>query len=171
MTVSKTAPKSSEDLFTYLDELGIAYDNREHRAVFTVAEGDDLREEIPGGHTKNLFIKDKKSRYFLLTVEEYATVDLKQVHNLIGASGRVSFGKPDAMMEYLGVEPGSVTALGAINDTQHQVTFILDADLMESETINCHPLRNTATTSIHRDDLLRFIRATGHEPLVLKVTA
>lgn len=166
-----TETKTADDLFAFLDELGITYENREHRAVFTVAEGDDLRAEIPGGHTKNLFVKDKKSRYFLLTVEEYATVDLKQVHNLIGASGRVSFGKPDAMMDYLGVEPGSVTALGAINDTARQVTFILDADLMENETINCHPLRNTATTSIGRDDLLRFIRATGHEPLVLKVTA
>lgn len=163
--------KTSDDLFAYLDELGISYDNHEHRAVFTVAEGDDLREQIPGGHTKNLFVKDKKSRYFLLTVEEYATVDLKTVHTLIGASGRVSFGKPDAMMDYLGVVPGSVTALGAINDTDHQVTFILDSDLMENERINCHPLRNTATTSLQRDDLLRFIRATGHEPLVLKVTA
>ena len=162
--------KTSDDLFAYLDALGISYDNHEHRPVFTVAEGEDLRETIEGGHTKNLFVKDKKSRYFLLTVEENATVDLKIVHTLIGASGRVSFGKPEPMMDYLGVEPGSVTALGAINDTEHQVTFILDASLMENEVINCHPLRNTATTSIHRDDLLRFIEATGHEPLVLKVT-
>ena len=162
--------KTSDDLFAYLDALGISYDNHEHRPVFTVAEGKDLRETIEGGHTKNLFVKDKKSRYFLLTVEENATVDLKTVHTLLGASGRVSFAKPEPMMDYLGVEPGSVTALGAINDTEHQVTFIFDASLMENEVINCHPLRNTATTSIHRDDLLRFIEATGHEPLVLKVT-
>ncbi|AJY47627.1 prolyl-tRNA synthetase associated domain-containing protein [Martelella endophytica] len=164
-------PKTSEELFASLDALGISYENREHRAVFTVAEGGDLRDEIAGGHTKNLFVKDKKSRYFMLTVEEHATVDLKQVHTLIGASGRVSFGKPDAMMDFLGVEPGSVTALAAINDTECQVTFILDETLMEHAVINCHPLRNTATTSIGRDDLLRFIKATGHEPLVLKVTA
>ena len=163
--------KTSDDVFAFLDELGISYSNHEHRPVFTVAEGDDLRERIPGGHTKNLFVKDKKSRYFLLTVEEYATVDLKTVHTLIGASGRVSFGKPEALMDYLGVEPGSVTALGAINDEEGQVTFILDESLMENEIINCHPLRNTATTSIGRDDLLSFIRATGHEPVVLKVTA
>ena len=162
--------KTSDDVFAFLDELGISYQNHEHRPVFTVAEGDDLREKIPGGHTKNLFVKDKKSRYFLLTVEEYATVDLKTVHTLIGASGRVSFGKPEALMDYLGVEPGSVTALGAINDEEGQVTFILDESLMENEIINCHPLRNTATTSIGRDDLLSFIRATGHEPVVLKVT-
>ncbi|MEO1986355.1 MAG: prolyl-tRNA synthetase associated domain-containing protein [Martelella sp.] len=162
--------KTSDDVFAFLDGLGISYQNHEHRPVFTVAEGDDLREKIPGGHTKNLFVKDKKSRYFLLTVEEYATVDLKTVHALIGASGRVSFGRPDALMDYLGVEPGSVTALGAINDEERQVTFILDESLMENEIINCHPLRNTATTSIGRDDLLSFIRATGHDPVVLKVT-
>ncbi|WP_174802318.1 prolyl-tRNA synthetase associated domain-containing protein [Martelella limonii] len=162
--------KTSDDVFALLDSLGIAYSNTEHRAVFTVEEGEDLRADIPGGHTKNLFVKDKKSRYFLLTVEEYATVDLKKVHTLIGGTGRVSFGKPEPLMEYLGVEPGSVTALGAINDDTHQVTFILDESLMENEIINCHPLRNTATTSIGRDDLIAFIRATGHEPLVLKVT-
>ncbi|TPW32642.1 prolyl-tRNA synthetase associated domain-containing protein [Martelella alba] len=169
--MSEMNPKTSEDLFAYLDELGISYENMEHRAVFTVAEGDDLREKIPGGHTKNLFVKDKKSRYFMLTVEEYATVDLKTVHSLIGAQGRVSFGRPEQMRDYLGVEPGSVTALAAINDTNGNVTFILDEALMENSVINCHPLRNTATTSVGRDDLLRFIRATGHEPLVLKVTA
>ncbi|WP_180900120.1 prolyl-tRNA synthetase associated domain-containing protein [Martelella soudanensis] len=162
--------KTSDDVFAFLDKLGISYQNHEHRPVFTVAEGDDLRAKIPGGHTKNLFVKDKKSRYFMLTVEEYATVDLKTVHTLIGASGRVSFGKPEPMMDYLGVEPGSVTALCAINDDQRQVTFILDESLMENAIINCHPLRNTATTSIGRDDLLSFIRATGHEPVVLKVT-
>jgi len=162
--------KTSDDVFAFLDGLGISYKNHEHRPVFTVAEGDDLREKIPGGHTKNLFVKDKKSRYFLLTVEEYATVDLKTVHTLIGASGRVSFGRPEALMDYLGVEPGSVTALGAINDDERHVTFVLDESLMENEIINCHPLRNTATTSIGRDDLLSFIRATGHEPVVLKVT-
>lgn len=163
-------PKTDKDLFDFLDGLGIEYVNHEHRPVFTVAEGQDLRDAIPGGHTKNLFIKDKKSRYFLLTVEEHATVDLKSVHNLIGGSGRVSFGSAEKLIEYLGVVPGSVTALGAINDTDHQVTFILDADLMQEEIINCHPLRNSATTSIKRDDLLRFMEATGHEAIVLKVT-
>ncbi len=74
-------------------------------------------------------------------------------------------------MEYLGVAPGSVTAFGAINDTGKNVTFILDSELMEHEVINCHPLSNDATTSIARDDLIRFMEATGHTPLVLKVTA
>ncbi len=168
--MTDATPKKAEDLFAFLDELKIKHETVWHRPVFTVAEGDDLREQIPGGHTKNLFIKDKKSRYFLLTVEEYATVDLKKVHGLIGASGRVSFGSADKLMEYLGVVPGSVTTFGAINDVEKQVTFILDEDLMKYETINSHPLQNDATTSVTPADLLRFVEATGHEPLVLKVT-
>lgn len=163
-------PQTDSDLFSLLDSLGIEYKTKEHEPVFTVAESVALRDEIPGGHTKNLFIKDKKGRYFLLTVEENATVDLKTVHTLISGSGRVSFGNAEKLMEYLGVIPGSVTAFGAINDTGKQVTFILDADLMKNEIINCHPLRNNATTSIARDDLLRFMEATGHDAIVLKVT-
>ena len=165
-----STPKTDKDVFALLDSLGIKHETKEHEAVFTVAESVSLRDEIPGGHTKNLFIKDKKSRYFLLTVEENATVDLKTVHTLVGGSGRVSFGNAEKLMDYLGVVPGSVTALGAINDTEKQVTFILDSDLMRHEIINCHPLRNSATTSIARDDLLTFMKATGHEAIVLKVT-
>ncbi len=166
-----TAPKTREDLFAFLDSLGIAHKTKDHPPVFTVAESVSLRDEIPGGHTKNLFVKDKKDNFFLLTVEENASVDLKTVHNLIGAASKVSFGKPEKLMEFLGVAPGSVTAFGAINDTGNNVTFVLDADLMKDEIINCHPLSNDATTSIARDDLVRFMEATGHRPLVLKVTA
>ena len=164
-------PKTRQELLAFLDGLGIAHSTKDHAPVFTVAESVALRDEIPGGHTKNLFVKDKKDRYFLLTVEENALVDLKQVHTLIGASGRVSFGRPEKLMEYLGVIPGAVTALGAINDTGNNVTFVLDADLMHDEIINCHPLSNDATTSIASADLIRFMEATGHKPLVLKVTS
>ncbi|QLF68780.1 prolyl-tRNA synthetase associated domain-containing protein [Peteryoungia desertarenae] len=166
-----TAPKTADDLFRFLDDLGIRHQTKTHPPVFTVAESVALRDEIPGGHTKNLFVKDKKDNFFLLTVEENAVVDLKTVHTLIGAASKVSFGKPEKLMEYLGVQPGSVTALGAINDTEKNVTFILDADLMQHEIINCHPLSNDATTSIGSTDLIRFMEATGHKPLVLKVTA
>ena len=169
--MSEAQPKTDKDLFQFLDGLGIAHVTKEHAPVFTVAESVALRDEIPGGHTKNLFVKDKKDNFFLLMVEENASVDLKTVHTLIGAASKVSFGKPEKLMEYLGVIPGAVTAFGAINDTGNNVTFILDADLMENDIINCHPLNNDATTSIGRDDLLRFMEATGHAPLVLKVTA
>lgn len=169
--MTETAPKSPEELFAFLDSLGIEHKTLTHPPVFTVAESVSLRDEIPGGHTKNLFVKDKKDQFFLLTVEENAVVDLKTVHQTIGAASKVSFGKPEKLMEYLGVVPGSVTAFGAINDTEHKVTFVLDADLMQHDIINCHPLSNDATTSIGREDLLRFLAATGHEAVVLKVTA
>ena len=169
--MTDTKPKTRDELFAFLDSLGIKHSTKDHAPVFTVAESVSLRDEIPGGHTKNLFVKDKKDQFFLLTVEEHASVDLKTVHTLIGAASKVSFGKPEKLMEYLGVIPGSVTAFGAINDTGHNVTFVLDADLMKDEIINCHPLSNDATTSISSADLVRFMEATGHKPLVLKVTA
>ncbi|WP_377294389.1 prolyl-tRNA synthetase associated domain-containing protein [Rhizobium sp. SG2393] len=165
------SPKTSDDLFAFLDNLGIRHETKEHPPVFTVAESQSLRDVMPGGHTKNLFVKDKKDNYFLLTVEEHATVDLKTIHTVIGAASKVSFGKPEKLMEYLGVIPGAVTAFGVINDSGKAVKFILDADLLQEEIINCHPLRNDATTAIATKDLLRFVEATGHEPLVLKVTA
>lgn len=169
--MTEITPKTPADLFEFLDSLGIQHSTKTHAPVFTVAESVSLRDEIPGGHTKNLFVKDKKDQFFLLTVEENASVDLKTINTVIGAASKVSFGKPEKLMEYLGVVPGSVTAFGAINDTGHNVTFVLDARLMEEEIINCHPLSNDATTSIGREDLLRFMEATGHKPLVLKLTA
>ena len=169
--MSEARPKTAEELFRFLDTLGIEHKTTRHQPVFTVAESVALRDEIPGGHTKNLFLKDKKDNYFLLTVEEHATVDLKTVHQIIGAASKVSFGKPEKLMEYLGVIPGAVTAFGAINDTEGKVKIILDETLMAFETVNCHPLSNDQTTSIASKDMLRFMEATGHEPLVLKVTA
>lgn len=164
-------PLGKDELLAFLDGLGIETTTVTHPPLFTVAESQSLRGSIAGAHTKNLFVKDKKSNHFLITVEEEAVVDLKRVHEIIGGSGRVSFGNAEAMMTYLGVAPGSVTAFGLVNDTQHAVRFVLDAGLMAHETINAHPLTNAATTSIRRDDLLRFARATGHEPAILKVAA
>ena len=163
-------PKTPEQLFDFLAELGISVTTVKHPPLYTVADSQALRGEIAGGHTKNLFLKDKKDQYFLLTVEEEATVDLKTVHQLIGASSRVSFGKPEALMELLGVIPGAVTAFGAINDSEGKVKIVVDADLLANDTVNAHPLTNEATTSIASGDLLRFIRATGHDPLVLKLS-
>lgn len=164
-------PASRADLIAFLDGLGIATRTFEHPPLFTVEQSQALRGEIAGGHTKNLFLKDKKDNVFLVTVEENATVDLKQIHTLIGASGRVSFGKPELLMELLGVVPGAVTVFGLVNDTGGRVRAVLDEALMENDTINAHPLTNEATTSISRADLLRFVEATGHRPLILKVSA
>lgn len=162
-------PKTRNDLFQLLDRLQIAVTTVDHPPLFTVQESQALRGTIPGAHTKNLFLKDKKGRYFLLTVAEDAEIDLKSVHKVVGASGRVSFGSSERLMELLGVSPGSVTVFGLINDDDGAVTIVLDATLMENATINAHPLSNDATTSIARDDLLRFIRETGHEPLILNL--
>lgn len=162
-------PKSEEDLFAFLDGLGIAVSTLRHPPLFTVADSQALRGEIPGGHTKNLFLKDKKDNYFLVTVDEEASVDLKQIHHLIGAAGRVSFGRPEKLLELLGVVPGAVTVFGLINDAGLEVKVVLDEALMQNAVINAHPLTNEATTSIAAGDLLSFIKATGHEPVILKV--
>jgi Ala-tRNA(Pro) deacylase len=163
-------PKSPEDLMRHLADLGIEVTTHHHPPLFTVEESQSLRGEIAGGHTKNLFLKDRKDRYFLVALEEEARVDLKTIHHLIDASGRVSFGNPDKLMALLGVEPGAVTLFGVLNDTGRQVTVVIDEPLMEHAVINAHPLHNTATTAIRRDDLIRFLSSTGHEPLVLKVS-
>ncbi|TKT82905.1 prolyl-tRNA synthetase associated domain-containing protein [Aquamicrobium sp. LC103] len=162
---------SPEQLLQHLAGLGIVATTVRHPPLYTVADSQALRGEIPGAHTKNLFLKDKKDDFFLLTVGEEAVVDLKQIHHVIGASGRVSFGKPEKLLELLGVQPGSVTAFGIVNDVNCRVKLILDETLMENEVINAHPLTNEATTSIDRDDLVRFIESTGHQAHVLKLTA
>ena len=160
-----------DELFAYLDSLGIAHTTVRHQPLFTVEESQSLRGMIPGGHTKNLFLKDKKSALYLVTALEDAAIELKSLHRLLGATGRFSFGSPEQMLENLGVTPGSVTAFGAINDTAGRITVVLDAGLMAHETINAHPLINTMTTSISRDDLLKFLRATGHEPRIVPLAS
>ncbi|MGC4024414.1 MAG: YbaK/EbsC family protein [Mesorhizobium sp.] len=162
-------PATPEQLFAFLADHGIEVTTFEHPALHTVAESQELRGQIAGAHTKNLFLKDKKDNFFLLTVEETASVDLKTIHQIIGAASKVSFGKPEALMELLGVVPGSVSIMGLINDTSHRVKPFIAANLLESDVVNVHPLVNTATTSIKSDDLLRFVKATGHEVQVLKL--
>ena len=126
-----------------------------------------LRGDIPGGHTKNLFVKDKKGRLFLLVLGEETTVDLKRVHEKIGAQGRVSFGSAELLEEVWGVKPGAVTPFGAINDRAGKVHVVLDEAMMRHERLNFHPLVNTRTTGLASADLIKFLRATGHEPLVV----
>lgn len=154
-------------LFALFDRLGVVTTTHEHEAVFTVAESRHVKESIPGGHTKNLFLKDKKGRLFLVVALGDAVIDLKRLHEVIGASGRLSFGSGELLEEVWGVKPGSVTPFGAICDTAAHVTVVLDAAMMRHEILNYHPLENTATTSIRREDLVTFLAATGHEPLIL----
>lgn len=149
-----------------LDQLGIKTQTLEHPAVFTVAESHEIEAALPGGHTKNLFLKDAKDRLYLVVALASAQVDLKRLPAIIG-SARLSFGKPDLLMEVLGVAPGSVTVFSLINDPSKRVIVVLDARLMAFDTINAHPLENTATTGIARPELLRFIAACGHVPKIM----
>jgi Ala-tRNA(Pro) deacylase len=162
---------SSAELFACLAALGVRVATVAHPPLHTVADSKLLRGEISGGHTKNLFLKDRKDQYFLLTVDEDAIVDLKTIHTVIGAAGKVSFGKPEALMELLGVVPGAVTVFGAVNDKEGKVKVFLDSGLMANDIINGHPLTNDATTSIAAADLIKFLNATGHHPNILKLTA
>jgi Ala-tRNA(Pro) deacylase len=164
-------PLNAQQLLDYLGTLGIQVSTVQHPPLHTVANSKALRGEIPGGHTKNLFLKDRKDQYFLLTVDEDAIVDLKTIHLVIGAAGKVSFGKPEALLELLGVTPGAVTVFGAVNDTQFKVQVFLDSGLMQNEIVNGHPLVNDATTTIAAADLIKFLNATGHQPNILKLTA
>ncbi|KRE14525.1 DNA-binding protein [Bosea sp. Root483D1] len=162
-------PLSPDDLIARLDDLRIATTRIDHVAVFTVAESKELRGKVAGHHTKNLFLKDKKGRLFLVSALESTRIDLKRLHATLGASGRFSFGSADLLMEKLGVTPGSVTAFAVANDRAGDVTMVLDAALMDGERMNFHPLVNTATLGIARDDMLAFLRATGHEPMIVEL--
>jgi Ala-tRNA(Pro) deacylase len=163
-------PATPDALFAYLDSLGIPHKSISHPPLFTVEEGRVLRDRVPGAHTKNLFLRDKKGTPFLVVTLENADIALKSLHRLLGASGRFSFGSPELMRELLGVEPGSVTPFAAINDIGLRVTVVLDAALMAHEVLNFHPLRNTGTTTISRQGLLEFLQATGHVPRIEPVS-
>ena len=158
------------NLFALLDRLGIAHTTVTHAPLFTVEQSRALRGVIPGGHTKNLFLKDKKDALYLVVALEDAAIDLKSLHRRLGASGRFSFGSADALRDALGVEPGAVTPFAVMNDAAARVTVVLDAAMMSQQTLNYHPLDNTMTTSIARDDLVEFLQASGHRPRIVPVS-
>jgi Ala-tRNA(Pro) deacylase len=163
-------PTTPDQLFAFLDSLGIAHTTVKHPPLFTVEQSRALRGQISGGHTKNLFLRNKKHQLFLVVALEDAEIDLKGLHRQLGATGRFSFGSSDLLREVWGVEPGAVTPFGAINDTQSRVTVVLDATMVEHETLNYHPLVNTMTTSIKRGDLVKFLEATGHVPHMARIS-
>ena len=150
-----------DDLFAYLDSLGIAHTTQWHEAVFTVDQSTQVKAALPGGHTKNLFLRDKDGTLILIAAESHSQLKLNQLHRLIGTK-RLSFGPPELMEEVLGVTPGSVTAFALMNDTAGRVRFLVDAALMEHDPVNFHPLINTGTTTVSREDFEAFVRATGH---------
>lgn len=151
------------ELFAILDGLDIAHATVEHPPVFTVDEAREHTRHLPGGHTKNLFLEDKAGGIWLVTCLDEQPVKVNALARLLEAP-RFSFGKPERLMEVLGVEPGSVTALALVNDTERRVRPVLDTKLMGHELVNCHPLANTATTTLRAADLLRFMEALGYAP-------
>ena len=166
----ESRPLSSADLLARLESLGIAHRTVRHRPVFTVAESRRLREDFPGGHSKNLFLRNKKGRMWLVTCLEDRDIDLKVLAERLGA-GRFSFASAERLMRYLGVVPGAVTPFAVANDRDAAVRMVLDAGLLAHDPLNFHPLDNAMTTAIARDDLLRFLEHANHPPEIVDLGA
>lgn len=155
--------------FALLEQLGVSHQTIEHPPLHTVEESQALRGEIAGGHTKNLFLKDKGGNLFLVTAQEDSPLDLKTIDKVIGAKGRVSFASADQLLTHLGILPGSVSPLALINDVAGRVRFVIEKRLLDHEVINVHPLVNTRTSSISAPGLLAYCRASGHQPAILEL--
>jgi len=155
-----------DDFLAWLDDQGLVHTTVEHPAVFRVEEGLDLKAGLPGAHTKNLFLKDKKGRLWLISARQDTEIDLKRLDKVIGAA-RLSFGNAELMAEVLGLTPGSVTALGLINDAVGRVSFVVDRRLWEAAIVNFHPLLNTATTGLDQATFRRFLSIIGVTPMVV----
>jgi Ala-tRNA(Pro) deacylase len=162
-------PATPQDLFALLDRLGIVYRTVTHPPLFTVADSQKLRGIIPGGHTKNLLLRDKHDTVVLAAALEDAIIDLKGLHRQLGA-GRFSFAGAAMMRALIGVEPGAVTPFAAINDPAGRVSVVLDAAMMAEPILNYHPLVNTMTTALASEDLVKFLEATGHPPRIVAIT-
>ena len=168
MTEDKTPePAFDRDrLMAWMDDYGVARTTHDHPAVFRVEEGLELKAAMPGAHTKNLFLKDRKGRLWLISARQDTVVDLKRAPRTIG-SDKLSFGAEALLYETLGVRGGSVTALGLINDPDRRVTFVLDKALWDADIVNFHPLTNTATTALDQAAFRRFLSLIGREPMVV----
>jgi Ala-tRNA(Pro) deacylase len=162
-------PASRAELLAFFDQLAIKTETFDHPPVFTVEEAKSVHDQVPGGHCKNLFCKDEKGVLWLIVALADSAIDLKAAPQKIG-SRRLSFGKPELLMEVLGVEPGSVTPFSLINDKENRVNVILDEAMMKLDMLNFHPLKNDASTTIAASDLLNFIRACGHNPRIVAVS-
>lgn len=155
-------------LLADLGVLAIPFAAYEHEAVFTVAQSDAVNAAMPGAHTKNLFLKDKGGAFWLVTVPSDARVNLKALPAAIGCK-HVSFGKAEDMERLLGITPGSVTPLAAINAAPGSITIVLDEELAVAAIVNVHPLRNTATLGLSGATILDLLRHWGHQPLVAAI--
>ncbi len=163
-------PATRADLFAVFDALGIAHATHAHKPLFTVEDSREVKAALPGAHTKNLFLKDKKDRIVLVSALGETAVDVNRLHKLVDTQ-RLSFAKSDLLEDALGITPGSVTAYALINDRDGRVRFVLDKALLAYDLVNFHPLKNDATTAMSREDFLRFAAAVGHPPTVIDFAA
>ena len=159
-----------DTLLAWMAEQGVDQTTHDHPAVFRVEDGVELKAAMPGAHTKNLFLKDKKGRLWLISARQDTTIDLKAAPRLIG-SDRLSFGSEDLMVQTLGVRPGSVTALGLINDVDRRVGFVIDRRLWDADIVNFHPLTNTATTALNQAAFRRFLTQIDRAAQVVDFSA
>lgn len=164
-----TSPATPAELFAHLERLGIHTTTVNHPPVFTVEEAKRHRGALDGTHIKNLFLRNKKKRMWLVVALEDRAIDLKALGQRIGG-GHVSFGSADRLMRYLGVLPGSVTPFGLINDRERVVEVVLDHSIFDRDPIHCHPLSNDMTTAIAGRDLLAFLASCGHEPRIVDLS-
>jgi len=165
-TKAGDAKAGQAELYALLEANGIAYAHHTHPALFTVEQSQALRGALPGGHVKNMFMKDKKGAIWLATCLEDRQIRIRDLEKEVGAKG-LSFGKEDLLWEVLGVRPGAVTPFGLINDTGHRVNVAVDRKLLEHDPINVHPLHNEATTAISPAGFLKFLELTGHRPVLV----
>ena len=159
-----------EDLYALFEANDITYKTTDHAPVFTVEESAEIKAGMPGGHTKNLFLKDKAGKLFLICALGDTQIKVNKLHPIL-ACKRLSFGKPDLLLKHLGVVPGSVTLFSVMNDKEQNVTLVLDKALLDHDIVNFHPLKNNATTAVSKDDMLKFTEITSHTPIILDFVA
>lgn len=161
-------PTSPEDLIRALGDAGIDHSLHEHPPLRTVEDSKAFRGDMEGTHVKNLYLRDRKKKNFLVVAQEDRAIDLKSLPDMIG-SDRLSFGSADRLFEFLGVRPGAVSPFTLINDSEHRVSLALDASLMQAERLYFHPLVNDLTLGVSADGLRRFLEITGHEPRMISL--
>ena len=156
-----TDKKGEAELYALFDQHRIAYTHNTHPPLHTVEESKELRGDLPGAHVKNMFLKDKKGQFWLVTCLEHRKIRIRDLEKQVGAS-KASFGKPEALWDMLGIKPGAVSPFGLINDPDRRVRVVLDQQMLDVDPINAHPLHNEATTTISSGDFRRFIEIMGH---------
>lgn len=167
--MQRSPPFYAQNLLDFMTHLGIGYELYNHAPVFTVEESHKIDQDIPGTHTRNLFLRDKKETMFLVTLRHDTLIDIKKLSTLLGA-GRLSFGSPERLWTYLGVKPGSVTPLSILNDTEGKVRLILEKGMMDSNLVNFHPLDNSMTVGMQPSELMTILEKQAITPHIMDLS-